>query len=281
MIEPVPFPIGVCTWTFGDLPLAEIARKTASLGLDGVELLGDLSRYSAREAKDILASAGLEIFSLTPTDADLAHPDETIRGQGVDYYLQLLDFAAELGRPLVSCHGLVGRVAALTSMDQEMALLASSVHQIAKAAQERGLRVVFEVLNRYETHTIHTCQQAVKFIDGLAVANMGVLLDAYHMNIEESQPIKAIQEAGRLLWLYHAADSNRQAIGRGHTDFEGQLNALRSAAYTGPIILECTAPGPNPFTPIKDNDSFVWLEMYLAESLTWLQKIFSKPVYGE
>ena len=264
----------MCTWTFGDLPLVTIARKTAELGLDGVELLGDLSRYSAREAKDILASAGLEIFSLTPTDADLAHPDETIRGQGVDYYLQLLDFAAELGGPLVSCHGLVGRVAALTSMDQEMALLASSVQHIAKAAQDRGLRVVFEVLNRYETHTINTCQQAVEFIDGLAVANMGVLLDAYHMNIEESQPIKAIQEAGRLLWLYHAADSNRQALGRGHADFVGQVHELQAVSYTGPIILECTAPGPNPFTPIKDKQSLAWLERYLSESISWLKKNF-------
>ncbi len=72
--------------------------------------------------------------------------------------------------------------------------------------------------------------------------------------------------AGKLLWLYHAADSNRQGLGRGHTDIHGQLTALDEIGYQGPIILECTAPGPDPFTPIKEDDSRRWLEMYLRES---------------
>ena len=96
--------------------------------------------------------------------------------------------------------------------------------------------------------------------------NVGVLLDAYHMNIEEQNGATAIRTVGDKLWLYHLADSNRQGLGRGHTKFGDQLWALEDIEYDGPIIFECTAPGPNPFTPIKDDDSLMWLETYLRES---------------
>ena len=265
-------PLGVCTWTFGDQPLAFIAQRLADLGFDGVELLGDLSLYTPQQAAGILADHGLQVFSLTPENVDLAHPEAGTRAHAVDYFLRLLDFAAQLGQPLVSVHGLVGRVAPLTTMAEEMGWLEQSVARIAEEARQRGLRLVFEVLNRYETHTIQTCREALALIQSLGADNLGVLLDAYHMNIEEADPAAAIRQAGDKLWLYHAADSNRQAIGRGHTDFTSQIESLNSIGYRGPIILECTAPGPNPFTPIKDEGSLEWLERYLAESRQWLMR---------
>ncbi|MCB0192105.1 MAG: sugar phosphate isomerase/epimerase [Anaerolineae bacterium] len=265
------FPLGVCTWTFGDLPLADIAERVSRLKLDGVELLGDLSRYTAREAGHILADHNLQTFSLTPTDADISHPDPAVRQAGVDYYYRLLDFAAGLGQPLVSCHGFVGRVRPVTTQVEENQLLLEAFGQIAKEAQSRNLRLVFEVLNRYETHQVHTGAEAKVLLDATQAENAGILLDAYHMNIEEPDPAEAIRHAGAQLWLYHAADSNRQAVGRGHTDFKAHVQALHDIGYDGPIIFECVAPGPNPFTPIKDDKSLTWLETYLAESRDWFR----------
>ena len=268
--------LGVCTWTFGPLPLVEIAQRLGRLSYDGVELMGDLTAYPAGEGGGfapgrILADNGLVAFSLTPDNVDLAHPDPTVRGQAVDYYLQLLDFAVELGKPLVSCHGFVGRVRPLSSLAEERQLMLEAVGQIADRAKSYDLRLVFEVLNRYESHLVNTGQEALAFIDDLARENVGVLLDVYHMNIEEADPAEALRQAGSKLWLYHAADSNRQAVGRGHTDFEGQLDALGDIGYQGPIILECTAPGPDPFTPVKGEDYLDWLESYLRESRDFLR----------
>ncbi|MCB0213414.1 MAG: sugar phosphate isomerase/epimerase [Anaerolineae bacterium] len=265
------FPLGVCTWTFGDLPLADIAARVSRLKLDGVELLGDLSRYTAREAGRILADYNLEPFSLTPTDADISHPDPAVRQAGIDYYYRLIDFAAALGQPLVSCHGFVGRVRPVTTQVEENQLLLEAVEQIAKEAQARNLRLVFEVLNRYETHQVQTGAEAKALLDATRAKNAGILLDAYHMNIEENNPVESLREAGAQLWLYHAADSNRQAVGRGHTDFTAQIQALQDIGYSGPVIFECVAPGPNPFTPIKDDQSLTWLETYLTESRDWFR----------
>lgn len=265
-------PLGVCTWTFGSLPLADIARRISVLEFDGVELLGDLSAYSAAEASRILGDHGLAIFSLTPGNVDLAHPESSTRQQAVDYYLALLDFAAELGNPIVSCHGYVGRVRPISALLEERQLLVLAVGQIAERARALDLRLVIEVLNRYESHLINTGAEAMTLIRDVGMDNVGVLLDAYHMNIEEADPAGAIYEAGERLWLYHAADSNRQGIGRGHTNFESQLRTLGAIGYQGPIIFESTAPGPNPFTAIKDEESLTWLEIYLHESREWVRE---------
>lgn len=265
------YKIGACTWIFGDMSLENIARRLSGYQFDGVELMGDLIHYKPHQAAQILKDHGLVVFSLTPDNVDLAHPDEIIRSEAIDYYLRLLDFAAELDKPLVSCHGFVGRIRALSSIPEEKTLFASAVRRISERAKELDLKVVMEVLNRYEAHLLNTAGEALAFLEEVNAANLGILLDAYHMNIEESDPAGAIRQAGDHLWLYHAADSNRQGIGRGHTDFSAQLSALAGIGYNGPVILECAAPGPDPFTAIKDDQSLDWLEKYLTESRLWLQ----------
>jgi D-psicose/D-tagatose/L-ribulose 3-epimerase len=262
--------LGVCTWTFGDLPLNEIARRLQTLGFDGVELAGDLALYQAREAGQILRDHGLKTLSLTPDNVDVVHPDAAVRSEAVDYYLRLLDFAADLGNPIVSCHGYVGRVRAIDSYAEEWNLFLQSVRMIALRAMALDLRLVIEVLNRYEAHLVNTAAEALDFVTEVGAENVGVLLDAYHMNIEESDPAAALRLVRDRLWLYHVADSNRQGIGHGHTAFDAQLATLADIGYDGPIILECTAPGPDPFAAIKDGHSVTWLETYLRESRSWL-----------
>lgn len=267
--------LGSCDWMFGDMPLSEVARRLEKLGYDGVELMGDLDAYAPDEAGQVLHDRGLEVFSLTPQNVDLAHPDLATRAEAIDYYLRLLDFAAALGGPVISCHGFVGRVRAITSQAEERAVFVEAVRQIADRARELKLNIVLEVLNRYEAHLLNTAEEALDFVADVGADNVGILLDAYHMNIEEASPAAALRRVGDRLGLYHAADSNRQAIGRGHTDFCAQLAALDDIGYRGPIILECTAPGPDPFTAIKDENSLPWLETYLQESRNWLLDAWS------
>jgi D-psicose/D-tagatose/L-ribulose 3-epimerase len=263
--------LGVCTWTFGEMPLAEIAQRLGALNFDGVELMGNLNAYQPAEAAEILQDHNLKVLSLTPDNVDLAHPDDAIRIEAIDYYLRLLDFAAVVDQPLVSCHGYVGRIRPIASIGEERTHFIEAVRRIAERAGQLDLQLVIEVLNRYEAHLVNTAAEAVDFVNEVGADNVGILLDAYHMNIEEANPAEAIRRAGDRLWLYHAADSNRQGVGRGHTDFSAQLVALSEIGYQGPIILECTAPGPDPFSAVKGKDSIDWLETYLRESWQWFK----------
>ncbi|HIP73419.1 MAG TPA: sugar phosphate isomerase/epimerase [Anaerolineae bacterium] len=261
--------LGVCTWTFGDWPLPEAAAFLAELDFDGVELSGDLSRYTAREAGQILQDHNLTVFSLTPQNVDLAHPDTAVRQQALDYYGRLLDFATELGNPLVSVHGYVGRVRPLTTLAEERELLVTAVRQIARRARQRDLPLVFELLNRYETHLINTGDDALQFLNEVGEANVAILLDAFHMNIEEQDMSGVMRRVGDKLGLYHMADSNRQAIGRGHIKLGDHLWALEDIGYAGPIIFECTVPNSDPFAPVSNEDELTLLKTYYRESRNW------------
>jgi len=89
--------IGCCTWIFGPAPLEEIARRAARAGLGGVELFGDVDGTDAARAKATLDGHGLSVFSITPGDADISHPDTAVRDAALAYYDQLMDWAVELG----------------------------------------------------------------------------------------------------------------------------------------------------------------------------------------
>ena len=266
---------GVCNWIFGDEDLATTAAFLADAGFDGVELKGDILLYQPVEVNAVLGGHGLAVLSLTPEDVDLAHPDARVRAKALDYYLRLLDFAATVAAPVVSCHGAVGRVRALAGYEKEYGHFLAGVQRIAARATELNLRLAMEVLNRYESHLLNTATQAVEFITDMGAPNVGILLDAYHMNIEEADPAAAILDAGERLFLFHAADSNRQAVGRGHTDFLALMRALRRVGYAGDVIIECTAAGPDPFTPVKSKGWRDEVRQYTAESLKLLKALAS------
>jgi sugar phosphate isomerase/epimerase len=264
---------GVCNWIFGAEPLAQTAARLARLGYDGLELMGNLTAYGPREVNSIMADHGLRVISITPANEDILHPDASIRKRGLDYYFHLLDFAAELGSPIVGCHGAVGRIRPVTTYAEERALYVDAVRQIGRRAEELGLTIAMEALNRYEAHFLLTAAEAVQFVTEVGSPRVGILLDAYHMNIEEKDLRSAILRAGHLLRHFHVADSNRQGVGRGHTDFIGVFRSLKDVGYAGPIIVESVAPGPDPFTPLKGDDPIGAIETYLTESLR-LMKLF-------
>lgn len=265
--------LGCCTWIFGDVPLSEVARRARRAGLDGVELFGDVQTVDPAEARETLADEGLEVFSITPADADISHPDHNYREAALSYYDRLMDFAVDLGNPLISCHGQVRRIAPISSQAEEDDLLLDATRRICGFARDRGLNVVFEILNRYETHQIRTVAEGLAFLEAVQADNLRLLPDAYHMNIEETDPAAALLSGGDKIGLYHAADSNRCGVGEGHTDFGRQIAALDEIGYAGPIVFEVNAPGPNPFTPDKGDGFRDLVEAQLARSVSALRSL--------
>lgn len=263
--------IGCCTWIFNNEPIEETANRVKKIGLNGVELHGDIQSIDPVQAGRIFANQGLQIFSITPGDADISHPDQTIRQNAVEYYKRLIDWVLKINQrpcpPLISCHGLVQRIRPISTQKEEKILLMESTKQICNMAQQANIEVVFEVLNRYESHQVRTLKEGMDLIEHIKAPNLKLLADAYHMNIEEANPAMSLREAGKNIGLYHAADSNRGAIGEGHTDFKSQIMALNDIQYQGPIILEIAAPGPDPFNTNKGEGFKEILEQQLQKSI--------------
>jgi D-psicose/D-tagatose/L-ribulose 3-epimerase len=262
---------GLCLWTFGDISFEEKCKLAKEIGVNGVEVQGDLSQKPA-ELKAILNEYDLKILSVTPDNVDISSADEQIRASAVQYFLDLLSWAKELEVERICLHGDVGKTQGCGDLLKDWGLLVNSSTEILKKAEELEIEVVFEVLNRYENYQIVTAKEALRLIDEVGSKNLKILLDAYHMNIEEACPSQALKAAGDKLGVYHIADSNRQGVGDGHSDLKGQIDALHEIGYEGPIIMEMTAEGPNPFTPVKDGNYLDVVVSYYKASLKQLKE---------
>ncbi len=259
--------IGVTTWIFGNTDLVTLAKTISQLGLDGVELYPDINRLAAKDVKQIFAGQGLEIFSLTPGNVDLASSDLNLRRNAIDYYKRLIDYGAELGNPIITCHEYIQNQMG-SGYSGSLEILIQSCQEIAAHAQTTKIHLGFEPLNRYLCRFILNSQDVLALLAEIAAVNMTIILDAFHMNLEEDDPVKAILRCQDKLSIYQVADSNRQGIGSGHTNFEAQLTALDQIKYTNPIIIECAYPRQIPGSSV--DGSLEQIQAYVTASKNWL-----------
>lgn len=262
---------GLCLWTIGDCSIEEKCQIAKEIGVDGVEVEGDLSQDPLQLALT-LQSFGLKPLSVTPKNVDISSENDQTRAAAVEYFIQLLAWAKSLGAKRICLHGRVGKTAGCGSEEMDWVYLIDSCRVIMNKAEQLGVDVVYEVLNRYESHQIVTAKEACRLVDEVGSPQLTLLLDAYHMNIEEANPVEAIRTAGARLGVYHIADSNRQAIGNGHANLRQQIKTLHELDYSGPIIMEMTAEGPDPFTPVKEGDYVQVISHYYRDSLLQLKE---------
>jgi sugar phosphate isomerase/epimerase len=128
-----------------------------------------------------------------------------------------------------------------------MAYLVEALQECAAVATETGVRFALEPLNRYETDLIHTVADGLDLVERVGADNFGLLLDTFHMNIEEPEIESSIRACGDRIFHFHVADSNRWHPGAGHLDFRSILDTLFAAGYEGFVSGE--------FMPLPDADT--------------------------
>jgi sugar phosphate isomerase/epimerase len=250
-------------------------------GVEGIEVSGEPARDAGLVA-EALAGAGIPPLGTTavsrwPTDErDLAHAAAAARRRAVAYYCGCADLAAALGARVVGLiPGAVGRVEPLTSFEREWGYAVEGVREVALYAGEQGVTVAVEAINRYETHIVNRVEQALELAAaaGEGGADVGVIADTFHMQLEEANPAAAVAAAGGALRALHVADSNRRGLGHGTLDVASVVAAARRAGFDGPLVLECTAPGPNPFAADKGAEAMRLLDDEVAESVRILRRL--------
>lgn len=275
--------LAVCSWIYGEEPLSHLFQRVASFGYTAIELAGEPSSYNVDELHELLSQYGMTVPFLTascdwPTDdRDLANPSEEVRARAVDHFKACVDLAGTLGAPLI---GLLpqacGRYHALASFESDWNHAVEATSQVAAYADAKGVRIAIEALNRYEAFLVTNHRQALDFAEQVGASNVGVLLDTYHMNLEEPSLVGAIEAVGPRLFHFHLADSNREGLGRGHLDLRAIFRAIERIGYRANYGLEVIAPGPDPFAAIKDHRSRQFLDQYLKESLEEFSKLTAR-----
>lgn len=248
--------------------------RVAAAGYDGIELPGEPGRWDPAEVRRLLDRHRLAALALTAscmfpqTPRDLAHPDPAIRAQAVRYMVDCLRFAADVGAPLIQMlPSGETRLAPVASRDEEWSWSVEAMRAAAREAERHAVRIAVEPLNRYEAYLVTTVQDALAYVADVGSPSVGITVDVFHANIEEAGIAGAIRAAASRLLHVHLADTNRQALGRGHLDLDAVTGALRDIGYGGSAVLEVTPPGPDPFRSIKDARSPAVLDEFLAESL--------------
>jgi D-psicose/D-tagatose/L-ribulose 3-epimerase len=178
---------------------------------------------------------------VTPPGRDLVNTDPDTTRATQDYLRSLVDAAVVLGAPAVCgpAYAAVGRVWRMLPAERAAcyAELRAALAPVADYAGDRGVRIGLEALNRYETSVLNTVGQTLEAIDGLP-DTVGIMLDSYHMNIEESDPYAAITAAGPRLVHVQVSGSDRGAPGDDHIDWPRWLGTLAATGYRGPICIE-------------------------------------------
>ncbi|MGE0127941.1 MAG: sugar phosphate isomerase/epimerase family protein [Blastocatellales bacterium] len=245
---------GVNTWVWTS-PLTtasarELILKVKAMGFDLFEIpLEAPSLLDAATVRQMLADHGLmaSVCGAFGPARDLSSDDAAIVNNALAYIRQCLVFCRDVGARVFAgpMYSAVGK-ARLLPPDERRAEFDRSVaglKQAAAMAADYGVTLGIEPLNRFETDMINTAAQAVAMCDAIDHPAAQVMLDGFHMNIEETNVAEAIQLAGARLCHVQVSDSHRGAPGAGLMRWEQFKAGLDAINYSGAVVIESFTPG--------------------------------------
>lgn len=223
--------------------LEHAVRKAAALGFDAVELFTESgSSVDVNYLKQLLDAHKLELAAvgtgagkvlngLTLTDSD-----EGKRREAVNFIKSMIDFGAAFGAPAI-IGSMQGNILN-TRRSEALEWLERGLSELNHYVSDKNNMLLYEPLNRYETNLFNTLGAGAEFLAQSGFRNILLLADLFHMNIEEKNIPATINTYQSQIGHIHFADSNRHAIGFGHTDISGIAATLKSINYQGYLSAE-------------------------------------------
>lgn len=268
----------ISNWIYGDEPLERTLERLVKFKYDGIEIKGEPKIYDEKKIRELLSSYNLEASSIAgmypwlTNERDLANVDEKVRRRAVNYVKECLDFARDVEAPIVIVvPSAVAKTKPLGPLEKEWEWAVKSVTEAGKYAVDVGVLIAVEPINRYETYLVNNVDQALKFVNDVGIDNVKIMLDCFHMNIEETAPAASVRKAGRNLIHMHIADSNRKSVGRGHTDFKSIIRSLKDIHYTRYLAMEPLPPIADPYMAMKGLRPEEFLDLYAEECIQQLK----------
>jgi sugar phosphate isomerase/epimerase len=239
--------------------------KIAGWGYDGVEVaIRDSKLVDADELYGVISTHGLIVPAIGTGQAwgeeklSFTSDDPAVRAAAIERVRSHIPLASRLNAIII-----IGLLRGITpdgqSHQQSMIYLVEALQTCCSSAAEQDVRLALEPLNRYETDLVHTVADGLDLVERIGAENMGLLLDTFHMNIEESSIEESIRICGDSIFHFHVADSNRWYPGAGHLDFASMLSTLYATGYQGFVSGE--------FMPLPDADTSA------ENGITYLRKL--------
>ena len=251
-------------------------KKAKDIGFDILEFqaqpLLEMSKSRMDEIKDAAKEYDIELTYSLGLDKkyDISSCDESVRLGGIKYLSEIMDKVHYMGGKIISGVSYAGWGVPAGEFTREKLFENSilSMKELVKKAEEYDITYAVEAVNRFEGVVLNTAEQAVEYVNAAGSKNIGILLDTYHMNIEENNIGDAIRLAGDKLVGFHTGENNRTAPGRGHLDWDEIFGALADINYQGRIVSE-------PFVMAGGQvgrDIFVWRDLVSDKSEASIDK---------
>jgi sugar phosphate isomerase/epimerase len=229
----------------------------ATLGFDAVEVFPNGPEDpELDQLPDLLSRYRLKLAAIGTGAGWLKHQwslsssDPEIRRKAVGFVEGLIDRAGPLGAPAI-VGSMQGRSQPPASRESCLERLADALGHLSRhATAAHQTTLLYEPLNRYETDLFCQLTPARRWLEEEGLDGVRLLADLFHMNLEEHHPAQAILSNGAAIGHVHLADSNRQAMGRGHTQQKAILEALWRIGYSGFLSAE-VFPIPNAVVAAK------------------------------
>ncbi|MDD5482356.1 MAG: 5-keto-L-gluconate epimerase [Kiritimatiellae bacterium] len=240
--------------------LARSIGRAAALGYDGIELaVRDPALVDSKRLKKIISSAGMEVPAIGTGQAfleeglSLTDPRKEIRKKAVERIRAHVCFAAEFNAAVII--GLI-RGRGRENGGEERGLFEESLAVCAGFAARKGVKLFIEPLNRYETRLINTIEEGGELVRKIKHDNLKLLIDTFHMNIEEPSICGSIVKAKPFLGHVHFSDSNRRPPGCGHLGFLDVMDVLKGIGYNKYISMEMM-PWPTPAEAARQSVEYI------------------------
>lgn len=228
------------SWSNATLDLIDRAK---GLGFDLIEIpLMEIALVDPAAIRARLDQVGLGVCTSTAC-AEATDPtaeDPAVRRRAVDYLKRCVAATAEMGASLFTgvIYSAIGRRLDRMPDDRYWARAADCLREVAAFAREHGVTLGLEPVNRYETFLVNTAEQALRLREMIGAPNVGIHLDAYHMNIEETDFDRPTRLVAEHLCHFHLSESHRGTPGTGTVDWDGIYRALAESGYHGVVGLE-------------------------------------------
>lgn len=251
--------------------------KAARLGFDILEIAASpLPNYTKEQIQTLRSCAKNNGIRLTAghgpnPSQNIASADPAIRANAIEFYKKLFDVMGQLDINLIG-----GGIYSYWPVDYSQPIdkegdwkrSVEGVREMADLAAQNNITLCLEVLNRFEGYILNTSEEGTKFVKEVDKPNVKVMLDTFHMNIEETSIGDAIRTAGSLLGHFHTGECNRLCPGKGRTPWREIHEALRDIGYDQACVME-------PFVQTGGkvgSDIKVWREMVADQSEAQLDK---------
>lgn len=226
-------------------PIEVTIDRMKRLGYDGIQIMGEPRKYDWKQVRGLLDKNNMQCFgsvSIMVAGRDLIHADPYYREMTIAYLKECLDMVHALGGNIFTLvPSEVGKIVAMSDPETEWGWAVEGIKQVAGHAEKLGIRIGLEPLNRFETNFLNRHDQGLRLAADVG-GNVGICLDAFHINIEESDPYQAILNAGSNLVDFHVADNNRFPPGGGNLDWAKLISTLKQAGYDKQLTVEFVVP---------------------------------------